>query len=173
MEQGQIHVYTGDGKGKTTAAIGLAIRALGAGKTVYMGQFIKDMEYHELVILKQLPNITVELYGSGDGCFLDRNPGEQDLATAKSALDRARKALTLNYDLVILDEINLMPGLGLLKTEDLLELMASKKETTELVFTGRYCPQEVIDHADLVTEMKELRHYYREKGLLARDGIER
>ena len=79
MKQGQIHVYTGDGKGKTTAAMGLALRALGAGNKVYLGQFIKDMEYHELKILKTLPDMTIELYGSGDGCLIDRNPREKIL----------------------------------------------------------------------------------------------
>lgn len=173
MEQGQIHVYTGNGKGKTTAAIGLTIRALGAGNKVFFGQFIKDMEYNEVRVLRQFPNVTVKLFGSGDGCFINRKPEEKDLLAAKTAWKEAKEALNGDYDVVVLDEINLMPRFSLLSTEDLLELMNCKPENVELIFTGRDCPQEVMNQADLVTEMREIRHYYKEKGLLARDGIER
>ena len=174
MNKGQIHIYTGDGKGKTTAAIGLAIRAAGAGKKVYIGQFIKDMEYHEIAVLRSVKNITVELYGSGDGCFIDRNPAQKDIDAANKAVDKATAAAgNGEYDVVILDEINIANTLNLVSVQQMLDIMGSKADKTELVFTGRNCPQEVMDRADLITEMKEIRHYYATKGLLARDGIER
>ena len=174
MEKGQIHIYTGDGKGKTTAAIGLAVRAIGAGKKVYIGQFIKDMEYHEIAVLRSLPNVTVELYGSGDGCFIGREPAQKDIDAANEAVNKAIvAAYSGEYDVVILDEINIAYALKLVTAQQMLCIMDSKADTTELVFTGRGCPQEVLDKADLVTEMKEIRHYYATKGLLARDGIER
>lgn len=174
MEKGQIHVYTGDGKGKTTAALGLAVRAAGAGKTVYIGQFIKDMEYHEVGVLRSLKGVTVELYGSGDGCFIDRVPAQKDLDAAALAVKKATEAASGGkYDVVILDEINIAHTLRLVTEHQMLDIMDSKAEKTELIFTGRNCPQRVLDKADLVTEMKEIRHYYATKGLLARDGIER
>ena len=174
MEQGQFQVYTGDGKGKTTAAAGLALRALGAGKRVYLGQFIKDMEYHEIPLLRAHPNMTVVLYGSGRGCLLTQAPQQEDLDAAESGFRQAREALLSgDYDLVILDEISVAWALELLPEQRLLELADCRKGPTELVFTGRYCPQSVLDRADLITEMREVRHYYADKGLLARDGIER
>ena len=174
MENGQIQIYTGDGKGKTTAAMGLAVRALGAGKTVYLGQFVKDMEYAELSILKQLKGITIELYGDGDGCFIGRDPEQKDLEAAAEGLAKIRKAMESgNYDLVIADEINVSWLLKLITEEDMIALMDAKPEDVELVFTGRGCPEGVLERADLITEMKEVRHYYNEKGLESRDGIER
>lgn len=172
-EKGQIHVYTGDGKGKTTAALGLAVRAAGADKKVYIGQFIKDMEYHEVKVLRSV-GVTVELYGSGDGCFINRAPQQNDVQAAEAAVQRAKQAAACGeYDVVILDEINIAHTLKLITTQQMLDIMDSKADRTELVFTGRYCPQQVLDKADLVTEMKEVRHYYNTKGLLSRDGIER
>ena len=174
MEQGQTHIYLGDGKGKTTAAIGLAVRALGAGKTVYLGQFIKDMEYHELSILKNIPGITIELYGSGDGCFIDRNPAQKDLDAAKEGVEKLYQAeQSGKFDLVIADEINVAWLLKLVSEQDMLHLVEDKPSHVELVLTGRGCPESVLQTADLITEMKEVKHYYTTKGLLARDGIER
>lgn len=174
MDQGQFQIYDGDGKGKTTAAIGLAVRALGAGLKVYLGQFIKDMEYHEIKILKQIPGMTAELYGNGKGCLIDRYPSEEDLAAARKGVDKAMAAIKSGeYDMVILDEINVAWKLSLLKEEDMLELVEERPSDVELIFTGRGCPESVMERADLITEMKEVRHYYGTKGLLARDGIER
>lgn len=171
---GQVQIYIGDGKGKTTAAIGLAVRAVGAGKKIYIGQFIKDMEYHEISVLKNLPNISIELYGSGDGCFIDRTPQKKDIDAANNAVTKALQAVSSGkYDVVILDEINIAHTLKLVTTQQMLEIIDKKSESTELIFTGRNCPKEVMDKADLVTEMKEIKHYYATKGLLARDGIER
>lgn len=174
FEQGQFQIYDGDGKGKTTAAVGLAVRALGAGLSVYMGQFIKDMEYHEIKVLKELPGMTVELYGNGKGCLIGRYPGEDDIKAAGEGVEKAMRAVTSAlYDLVILDEINVACKLGLLTEEDMLRLAKDRLPGVELVFTGRGCPEKVMEMADLITEMKEVRHYYNTKGLLARDGIER
>lgn len=174
MEQGQFQIYDGGGKGKTTAAVGLAVRALGAGLKVYMGQFIKDMEYHEIGILKQIPGMTAELYGNGKGCLIGRYPSEDDINAAAAGVEKAMTALKSGqYDVVILDEINVAWKLGLLKEEELLRLAKERPSGVELVFTGRGCPESVMEMADLITEMKEVRHYYNTKGLLARDGIER
>ena len=174
MEQGQFQIYTGNGKGKTTAAIVLAVRARCAGYRVYLGQFIKDMEYHEIEILRQLPGITVELYGTGKGCLIDKEPHTEDIEAAKNGVRKAMEALLFGgYDLVILDEINVAWQLRLIGEEDMLRLAEARSEHTELVFTGRGCPESVLERADLITEMMEVRHYYAAKGLLARDGIER
>ena len=174
MKDGQTQIYTGDGKGKTTAAMGLALRALGAGLKVYLGQFIKDMEYSELKILKNIPGFTYELYGSGDGCFIGRIPEKKDIDAAKRGLEKISEAmLSGKYDVVIADEINVSHVLRLVTEEEMLDLINKKPDSVELIFTGRGCPENVLKEADLVTEMKEIKHYYASKGLLARDGIER
>ena len=172
MEQGQFQIYTGDGKGKTTAAIGLAVRAAGAGLRVYIGQFIKDMEYSEVSVLRKA-GIVVELYGTGKGCLIGKNPTQEDRDAADRGMRRAGEILcSQRYDLVICDEINVAFQLHLLTEEQLMGLVQKKPASVELVFTGRGCPQKVLEQADLVTEMREIKHYCRTKGLLARKGIE-
>lgn len=173
MENGKFQVYTGDGKGKTTAAMGLALRAAGANKKVYIGQFIKDMEYSEIKIMKTLPQITVELYGTGNGCLIFKEPSKEDIDFAKKGLNKAYDAMMSGeYDLVILDEINVACLLKLLTPSELLEIAKKRPHNVELVFTGRGAIKEIIEIADLVTEMREVKHYYK-TGLMARDGIER
>lgn len=173
MDIGQFQVYTGNGKGKTTASMGLILRAVGAGLSVYFGQFIKDMEYSEIKILKKLPGVTIEQYGTGSGCLIDRNPDKDDIDCAQNGLKKANEALISGkYDLIIMDEINVAYGLNLLSIEDLTDTAKKRPKNVELVFTGRYAPKEIIALADLVTEMKEVKHYY-QNGLLARTGIER
>lgn len=173
MEQGYLQIYTGDGKGKTTAAMGLALRAAGAGLRVYIGQFVKDMKYHEVLLMERaLPQITIEQLGRG--CFIDRPPDEQDRQAALDGLNRARQLMEQRqYDLMILDEFSIALVCGLFTEQDALDLLDAKPASLELVLTGRYMPQSLLDRADLVTEMKEIRHYYATQGLLARDGIER
>ena len=173
MTRGYIQIYTGDGKGKTTAALGLAMRAVGAGLKVYIGQFVKEMEYSEIgVIREQLPKITVELFGNEAGCIIDREPSEEDIRSAQEGLARAKAVLTGGeFDLVILDELTIPISFGLITTEAVLDLVKDKPENVELVITGRNAPQELIEAADLVTEMKEIKHYYQE-GVLSRRGIE-
>lgn len=174
MENAQFQVYTGNGKGKTTAAVGLTVRASGAGLKVYFGQFIKDMEYSEVEMMRALPGVSVELYGTGKGCLVDKKPSREDYASAAAGLGRLRAAmLSGDYDLVVADEINIACAMGLMSEEALMELIFCRPSRVELVFTGRYAPQRVLDAADLVTEMREIRHYYAGKGLEARLGIEK
>ena len=173
MEKGYLQIYTGDGKGKTTAAMGLALRAAGAGLRVYIGQFVKDMKYHEVQLIERaLPQIVVEQLGRG--CFIDRPPDEKDRHAALAGLDHARRLMESGrYDLMILDEFSIAIVCGLITEEQALDLLDDRPASLELVLTGRYMPQSLLDRADLVTEMKEIRHYYAVQGLLARDGIER
>ena len=177
MDKGYVHVYTGDGKGKTTAALGLAVRALGAGMSVYIGQFIKGMRYSEIKTLETLASVlepdrlVVRQYGRG--CFIRRAPEQKDIDVARSGLKEAGDALASGrYGLVILDELNVAVKTGVVTEAEALSLIARRPPHVELVVTGRYAPQAVLDAADLITEMREVRHYYR-RGIQARDGIER
>lgn len=177
MEQAYFQVYTGNGKGKTTAAIGLAVRALGAGLSVYIGQFVKGMRYSEITTLETLATalgsgrLDIEQYGRG--CFIFRDPEREDKEAAAAGLVKARSALESgHYGLVILDELNVALHLGLVMEDDVLALVKARPRSVELVVTGRYASEAIIEAADLVTEMKEIRHYYHD-GVEARDGIER
>ena len=173
MENGQFQVYTGDGKGKTTAALGLALRAVGAGFRVYVGQFMKAGETSEHAALRRL-GVTVEQFGSGKGLLIRREADAEDRACAREGLERVLKAMTGGvYDLVIADEINVAMACGLLTEADLLALADARPEAVELVFTGRGATKAVMDRADLVTEMRAIKHYYADKGLAARTGIEK
>jgi len=166
------HVYTGDGKGKTTAALGLALRAAGAGWPVFIGQFAKGMRYSELAALERFADrITIRQFGRRS--FIDREPEDGDFDHARRGLEESLDAvLSGRYRLVVLDEANIAPALGLFPLEELLELMDAKPEGVELVITGRWAHPQVIARADLVTEMREVKHYYRQ-GVLARTGIEK
>ncbi|MCL5035859.1 MAG: cob(I)yrinic acid a,c-diamide adenosyltransferase [Chloroflexi bacterium] len=172
LDRGQIQIYTGSGKGKTTAALGLALRALGRGLSVYMIQFLKgDTEYGELKALEKFSDMTVEQFGRADFVNLE-SPDPIDIKLAGEALARAGEIIgSGKYDIVILDEACVAVGWGLIKIEDLEELLKNKPPVVELILTGRSCPWEIIKKADLVTEMKEIRHYYK-KGVPARIGIE-
>ena len=169
--QGFVQVYTGDGKGKTTAALGLALRAAGAGLRVYFGQFIKNADYSEIKALARFADcITVRQFGRG--CFLLTEPAPEDRAAARRALEGLSEALTSgDYDLVIADEANVAVALGLIEANDLVSLIDLRPEQVELVLTGRGAPDAVLTRADLVTEMRCVRHYY-DRGVLARQGIE-
>ena len=173
MTRGYIQIYTGGGKGKTTAAMGLAMRAAGAGLRVFIGEFIKDMEYGEVRMLRErFPEVAVELFGIDAGCIIDRRPTEEDRKAAEAGLASARKAmLSGDWDLVILDEATIPVSLELLAEEDLLEFMDEKPDGVELIITGRGATEAMKEKADLVSEMKEIKHYYR-KGVLSRRGIE-
>ena len=169
--QGFVQVYTGDGKGKTTAALGLALRAAGAGLRVYFGQFIKNADYSEIKALARFADcITVRQFGRG--CFLLTEPAPEDRAAARRALEGLSEAPTSgDYDLVIADEANVAVTLGLIEANDLVSLIDRRPEQVELVLTGRGAPEAVLARADLVTEMRCVRHYY-DRGVLARPGIE-
>lgn len=165
-----IQVYTGNGKGKTTAALGLALRSCGAGGRVYICQFLKGSYCCELTALKKFKNIKVERFGSS--CFLRRAPQKKDIASARRGLRAARKALgAKRYSLVVLDEINIALKLGLLELREVLSLIKGAPLETEVVLTGRFAHPEVIKAADLVSEIREKKHYYK-KGVPARKGIE-
>lgn len=169
---GYCHVYTGNGKGKTTAALGLAIRAAGAGIRVYIAQFIKGMEYCELKALERFRElITVEQFGRG--CFIVGKPEEEDIDLAKRGVKRIRKILDEGgYGMVILDEVNVAVHLGLLDVGEIVDIIEGRPSTTEIILTGRYADPKIIEKADLVTEMVEVKHYYN-KGVKAREGIEK
>lgn len=169
--KGYIHVYTGNGKGKTTAAFGLAIRAAMAGKKVYIGQFIKSMAYNETKIASLVSSIEIEQLG--DGCFINTPPKEEDQLCAQKALQKSiLKMQSGEYDVVILDEIHIALYFKLIDLDVLLKALEEKPLPVEVVLTGRYAPDALIEAADLVTEMKEIKHYYT-KGVLSREGIDK
>ena len=169
---GLVHVYTGNGKGKTTAAMGLAFRAVGRGLNVIMLQFLKPPKgYGEHMAAEMLPGFTIEPMGSDHMCGREVTK-EQDLEDTRRGLARAEEVLTSGeYDLVILDEAINSIRLGLLTPQTLIELLERRAPNTEVVLTGRGVPQEVIDYADLVTEMTLIKHPF-DKGIGARKGIE-
>ncbi len=164
-------IYTGNGKGKTTAAFGLALRAAGAGKKVFFAQFVKGKIYSEIKAVEQwLPSITVKQFGRG--CFIVKQPQQADIDAARNGLNEIKNILKSGeYHLVVLDEANIAIFYKLFTTSELLEAIEKRHTDTEVVVTGRYAPQELIDAADLVTEMKEIKHYYN-NGTEAREGIE-
>ncbi len=169
--KGMVEVYTGDGKGKTTAAIGLAIRAAGAGLRIFIGQFVKSMKYSEINILEKIDNIEIKQYGLN--CFIEKEPEKEDVEAAKEGLNEISDILKSGeYDLVILDEANIAVYFDLISVEELIEVIKKRNEEVEVVVTGRKAKEELIEIADLVTDMKEIKHYY-QKGITARDGIER
>lgn len=190
--KGYIQVYTGNGKGKTTAALGITMRACGAGKKTAFIQFMKALGYSEQKILAGLPGVTwktlgkpffiakkgsiseEDLAGYGKDCvvFEEGNPPEEYVHMIHDGFEEAKEMVFSGaYDLVVLDEINCAMFFGLIGSDAVLDLMRNKPAHTELILTGRYAPEEIIEAADLVTEMREIKHYYNE-GVQARKGIE-
>lgn len=171
-EKGYIHLYTGDGKGKTTAALGLALRAAGAHKKVFIGQFIKGMFYSELNSLKRLSDF-IEIRQFGRDCFIEKEPDPEDMKRAMAGLKEMEKVLAeKKYDLVIFDEITIALHYNLITLPELLNVIRKRPENSEIVLTGRAAPPELYELADLVTEMKEVKHYY-QQGILAREGFDK
>ncbi len=172
MRRGYVQVYTGNGKGKTTAALGLAVRAEGAGLRVFIAQFIKKRRCGEHAALEAFGGrITIRQFGGG--LLLGRNPSPADVRAAQKGIESARKAIvSAEYDLVILDEANVAAHYGLILVQDLLDLIEEKPTGIELVLTGRYADKKVMGAADLVTEMREIKHYGKQ-GVKARRGIEK
>lgn len=166
-----IQIYTGNGKGKTTAALGLALRASGAGLKVYIAQFIKGKNYYsELKALNNLKNITLEQFGKG--CFITGKPNKEDVEIARKGLERIKKIIAEKaYDMVILDEINVAVKVGLLSRKEIIEVMKRNTARCELILTGRHAHPSFLRLAHLVSEIKERKHYYRQ-GKKARRGIE-
>jgi len=172
LRRGLVQIFTGDGKGKTTAAIGAVIRALGHGLRVYVAFFMKgNHPSGERNILSQLPNVTMESFGAG-GLVDSANIKPEEKEQAKRGLAAARKAmLSGNYDLVVLDELNLAVAWNLVELDEVLKLIDDKPEGVELILTGRRADSKLIKSADLVTEMLKIKHPY-DEGVAAREGIE-
>lgn len=169
-----IQIYTGNGKGKSTAAFGLALRALGAGMRVYIAQFVKDMKYSECFIETFFPNrLKIEQWG--DSCLLDREAAERDYEMARKGLAKCAELMAEEgeeaYDLIIMDELNIALALNLLPLNAVLVALHQRRKECEVVITGRYAPAPLIELADLVTDMQEVKHYY-QQGVLSRKGFD-
>ncbi|MEI6631383.1 MAG: cob(I)yrinic acid a,c-diamide adenosyltransferase [bacterium] len=165
-----IQVYTGYGKGKTTAALGLALRAAGAGFRVYIIQFLKKGCYSEIKALRGIKNIRLQQYGRG--CFLKKKPTAGDFGLARKGLQKAKQVIINNdYRVVILDEINVALKLGLLKIEEVASLLKNSPKNKEIILTGRYLHPRIKKLAHLVSEIKEVKHYFRQ-GIKCRKGFD-
>jgi cob(I)alamin adenosyltransferase len=171
VKKGFIHVYTGPGKGKTTAALGLGLRAVGAGFKVHMVQFMKGRRYSEIDGIEQLSNFSVSQHGRDE--FVNKeNPEKIDIDMAQEGFKFAKKIVKDNkYDVIILDEINVAVDFNLINLNEVLILIDEKPQPLELILTGRYAHPDIIKKADLVTEMLEIKHPY-QKGILSRKGID-
>lgn len=172
--QGMTQVYTGDGKGKTTAAFGIAMRAAGYGYRTFIIQFMKEsVKYGELESAKKLfPNIMIRQFGRE--CFVRQGtPDQEDIRLAQEAIVLAHKVIMEGkFDIVVLDEINIAIAFGLIEEAEVLKLMSERPVHVELILTGRKATPEIMKRADLVTEMVEVKHYYH-TGVNARVGIEK
>ncbi len=169
--KGYVQIYTGNGKGKTTASLGLAVRAAGAGLNVFIVQFMKQGDYSEIKSLSKFDNISVEQYGAGK--FVKGKPSDEERASCAKGYMRLCGLIEAGeHDLVIAEEANVACMCDLFSEQDLLHLIDLKPDHVELVITGRGAPDSIIEKADLVTEMKEIKHYYK-KGVVARVGIEK
>jgi cob(I)alamin adenosyltransferase len=173
MTTGYVQVYTGDGKGKTTAAMGLAFRAAGRGLRTFVAQFLKGRPTGEIEAAKKLaPLVVIEQFGREGFLTAKAGPAAEDIALARAGLDRAREALASgSYDIVVLDEVNTAVHLKVLAEADVLDLIDRRPAAVELVLTGRRAPASFVERADLVTEMRAVKHYF-DRGVQAREGIE-
>jgi cob(I)alamin adenosyltransferase len=174
LEKGYVQLYTGNGKGKTTAALGLALRASGAGLKSIIIQFMKGRHYSELdSLLKLKSHITIEQYGSGRFCLINDENFEEHCSLARNAMKRSQEVIISNkFDIIILDEIVTALSLKVVTLDEIIKLIEQKPDNKELVLTGRGAPQHLISLCDLVTEMTEVKHYYT-NGVSARTGIEK
>jgi len=171
MTKGYTQIYTGNGKGKTTAAFGLALRASGHGKKIFIGQFVKGMKYGELDSIKKFSD-TITLKQFGRNCFIENDPEPEDIRLAREGWNLVNKILKENsVDILILDEIGIAVYYKLISKKEVADFIKRKPQEMELILTGRYIPEELFELADLVTEMREIKHYY-SKGIPAREGIE-
>ncbi|MDR1042780.1 MAG: cob(I)yrinic acid a,c-diamide adenosyltransferase [Clostridiales Family XIII bacterium] len=170
LTKGYIQIYTGDGKGKSTAAFGLAARMAGRGGRVFIGRFMKGLTSGEFISCDAIPGIEYEDFGSKE--YIVGTPSSRDFSSAEHGLWRVGEVLESNeYDMVVMDEVNDALLFGLLTLDAVLETVAKRREHTELIMTGRGAPKELMDKADLVTEMRAVKHYF-EKGIMARPGVE-
>jgi cob(I)alamin adenosyltransferase len=172
LDKGYVQVYTGAGKGKTTAAFGLALRAAGHGLRTYIGQFMKGQMYGELQALRDHSLIEIEQYGDVR-CVRREEVTSEHAAQARRGLERAREQMgSGRFDIIILDEINVTIWFGMLAGDEVLDFLEQRPTEVEVILTGRNAPDEIVAKADLVTEMREIKHYF-QRGILARDGIEK
>lgn len=171
---GRFQLYTGNGKGKTTAAIGLAVRAACSGVKVYFGQFMKGMDYSELALPDHFPGvITMEQYGSPRLICKGEKPSDDDRERARKGIEKFIRAMRSGiYGVAVADELSVTVHMGLLEESAALELIRCRPQEVELVITGRYAPESFVREADLVTEMREIKHYYATENLQARRSIE-
>ena len=170
MKKGYIQVYTGNGKGKTTAALGLALRAAGAGLKIFIAQFLKGKKYSEHNSLKKIKNISLKLYGRE--CFIKKSPTKEDIEAAMKGWEQVKKIiLNKKYDVCILDELNIAIYYNLISENEVVNFLKTKPDNIEIVITGRNATKKIMRLADLVTDMKEVKHYYK-SGVEARRGIE-
>ena len=170
-DKGYIQIYTGNGKGKTTCALGLSLRAVCNGYSVFFGQFLKGQDYSELKTVDLLSNFTIRQYGASH--FIFDNPSDEDIKMAKDGLlDIKNEMLTKKYDIVVMDEVNIAVHKYLITVNDVIDVLKARPKNTEVILTGRYAHEKLIEIADLVTEMKEIKHYYTQ-GVMSRAGIER
>ena len=170
--KGYIQIYTGNGKGKTTAALGVAMRTIGAGGKVFIGQFLKSGDYSEMNTLRKFKDqVTVEHYGLGR--FVKGSPTQEDIDAGRDGYNRVSQIVEKGeYGLVIIDEGNVAVKYNIFSEKDLLNIFKKKPDHVELIVTGRGATQEVMEKADLVVEMKAIKHYF-QQGVKARVGIEK
>lgn len=172
--RGLVMVYTGNGKGKTTAALGLALRQIGWGRRVLFLQFMKgegNVYGERIAAQKYLPLLEIEQLGREEFVNLS-DPDPIDRKLAQQGLERAKEAIkSKQYGLVVLDEVCVATACGLVSAEQVIELLGAVPEGTDVVLTGRYCPEAIIDMANMVSEVREVKHHYK-KGIPAREGIE-
>lgn len=173
LGKGYVHVYTGNGKGKTTAALGLAFRAAGCGLATRIVQFMKGLHYSELDAAGMLEGlVTIEQFGHEEFCSISGPPDVRDVEMAVKALERVRGLMQENTcDILIADEMITAGLFKLITQDDILDTIQRKPDGMELILTGRGASEQIIDAADLVTEMREVKHYYT-RGVQAREGIE-
>ena len=173
MEKGYTQIYTGNGKGKTTAALGLITRAVGSNFKIFLCQFLKGRDYGELYTLKKFETVTHERYGRGVFIKNKEFVTDEDKKLMREGYESLKNALLRGkYDIVIADEILGTLRYDLISVDEIKFLIKNKPETTELILTGRNAPDELIEMADLVTEMREVKHYF-QKGIMSRKGIEK
>ncbi len=170
MKKGYLQVYTGTGKGKTTAAFGTAMRTVLHGGKVYFAQFIKASKTAELLVPDHFSNFTIGQFG--EGRFIEGEPSGEDIKLAEEGLLRCSDAMSSGeFDLVVMDEVCVAIHYGLLDPAAVIAAAGSRFPSTEVICTGRYAPEELIEAADLVTEMRKVKHYF-DSGVRAREGIE-
>ncbi|MGQ9498813.1 MAG: cob(I)yrinic acid a,c-diamide adenosyltransferase [Dissulfurimicrobium sp.] len=167
-----VHIYTGDGKGKTTAALGLVLRAIGAGWRVFFCQFLKEGEFSEIKALNAFAGqVIVRQYGAGR--FVRGRPCEEDIRLARQGFSEIKEILKgCQYDMVVMDEVNVAMRYGLIGIDEMMMLLKTRPMDIELVLTGRWADEGLFKEADVVTEMRCIKHYYK-KGVMARVGVER